>query len=152
VALERKINRLIVLSELFDSELESAREAILSLPGYEEARILDHLERTYYTLTAERFDRELSLLIISQLKSLAGDVEAYGAALDEFSESHRVQLEKVFEEYSSDAIAHPFMTQPEATMIFLELEKDRFSLANAWPYDISLLEPMANAWGTTVVN
>ena len=66
---QRAIYRLIALVELFDSEVERAYEALCSDEGYQEARLLDVLERQYFQFTAKQGNRELSLEILSLLTS-----------------------------------------------------------------------------------
>jgi len=68
VEIKRAIYRLIALVEIFDEEVSQARKAILSLPGFQEAHMLEELEKQFYRFTAKPYDRELSLACISHIK------------------------------------------------------------------------------------
>lgn len=60
----------MALLEMFDGEVARGRERILDLPGYEEARMLEALERHYYTLAAHPTDTELSRRVVGTLVPL----------------------------------------------------------------------------------
>src|ERR1022692_1657193 len=57
----RAIYRLMALIEFFDGEVERSRQTILSLQGYEEANLLDLLERHFYLFSSRRRHTRLSL-------------------------------------------------------------------------------------------
>jgi len=149
----RAINRLAAIVEIFDGEIGRARAAMLSLPGFHEARMLAELEQHFYRLTAKAYDRELSLEIISRLEPalLPEEFTSFGAVMTSFVAKHEAKLAALFEDYRDDT-RHILMSQPEALLIFERLEKNRFSLRELWEEHLppDLLEEMAHIWGVAV--
>jgi hypothetical protein len=73
------------------------RETLLLVPGFEEGRLLRELEHWFYRLTARRFDRDLSLELLSILKEAYSEDERAGFArlLEEFAEANLDKLEDI---------------------------------------------------------
>ena len=128
------IFRLQVLLDLYDSQVAKARAEALALPGFQEAFMLEELEKHFYRFTAEEFDRELSLYILEALKPLfpKAELDGFEALVDEFVALRESDLVHVYKEYSGDAYRSPILFQPEAIAIFMCMEKDRFPLIAAW--------------------
>jgi ppGpp synthetase/RelA/SpoT-type nucleotidyltranferase len=152
--LRRSIHRLMALLELFDKEVAAGREAIMSQPGYEEARMLDALEHHFYALTARPSDRELSLHIIRSMLPLIEPEELahYERTLDQFVNDNRDKLAQIYEQYLDDT-RNPLMSQPESLMIFERLVRDRYTLVDAWlasGLPESLLESLSEIWGSPI--
>lgn len=148
---QRKVRRLLALVEIFDEEVADARKALLAVPGYEDAVLLDHLERHYYRFTARPFDRELSLEIIGELLPLLAppEVQGFGWLIDRFVDNNSEKLSEIFQDYANDQRCNPLLFQPESILVFERLEKDPFLLRETWAraMPISLLEGLATIWG-----
>jgi putative GTP pyrophosphokinase len=149
--IKRAIYRLVAIVEVFDSELTQAREAILAMPDFREAQILNELERHFYRFSAREFDRELSLVVVSGLINLLSPQEQTGIGhlIDAFVAAHEPKLSQIFIDYASDTRASPLLFQPEALLIFERLEADEFKTRDAWEafLPLSLLEKLAVVWG-----
>ncbi|MGH9045182.1 MAG: GTP pyrophosphokinase [Acidimicrobiales bacterium] len=74
----RSIYRLMALLELFDGEVARGRQQIQDHPGYEEARMLDTLERQFYALAGRHAEIELSRRLVSALAPALSSEEAAG--------------------------------------------------------------------------
>ncbi len=151
---KRRIYRLVALAEIFDDEVAQARKEMLSLSGFQEARMLEQLDRHYYRFTAKTYDRELSLEILSGLQELLSDEEmrAFGPLLDSFVERNAAKLEEIFGQYANDERCNPLLFQPETLLVFERLERDMFHLKETWAklLSLDLLESLATIWGTSV--
>ena len=150
---QRMIFRLAAMLELFDEEALRARDKQLAEPGFEEAALLNELERHYYRFTGRPFDREFSLLILDYLRPLweGNGTTRTAALLEAFVQSEGPKLAEIYEQYRHDA-RHLLITQPESLLIFAELQRDKFALESLWEDNLplNLLEPLAAAWGTSI--
>lgn len=150
---QRGLYRLVALTELIDREATRCKEALMRAPGYEIAQLLEHLERHFRRFTGVRTDRELSIRILKVLMprfaERGGSTSC--AQVDAFVESHEAELRAIYQRYSSDP-RHLLISQPESILVFAELERDRFSFADAWSdsFSLSLIEGLAAAWGTAL--
>lgn len=149
---KRSLNRLEVLTELFDDEVSRIRREIMSLPGFKEAQVLSGLEPHFYHLSSRSFDKELSIQIIEHLMCLYGDTPAEGinTEIDRFVEAHAAKLGDIYRRYETDERPELlFVHQPEALLIFHRLETDQFTLHYVWSknYHVTFLEHLAIAWG-----
>ena len=146
----RSIYRLMALLEMFDGEVARGRERILDLPGYEEARMLEALERHYYTLAAHPTDTELSRRVVGALVPLFAPDEsaAYDITLDEFVDANRAKLEEIVADYAGDD-RNPLLSQPGCLMVFERLDVDPFRLAQVWAQHLppGLLRSLSEVWG-----
>ena len=144
------IFRLQVLLDLYDSQVAQARADVLALPGFQEAFMLEELEKHFYRFTAQEFDRELSLYILGGLKPLFSETELAGfeELVAEFVTLRESDLIDIYKEYSGDAYRSPILFQPEAIAIFMCLERDRFSLTAAWQnvLPVEELQRLADVW------
>jgi ppGpp synthetase/RelA/SpoT-type nucleotidyltranferase len=149
---QRGIYRLVALVEIFDQSAAQSRQAIVTASGYEEAALLESLEAEYYKVSGRAFDRELSLMILRELKELmlVDGLEVAAGRLSAFAQHHRAKLDELFAEYRDDARAALLLFQPEALAIFEQLETDRFVLRERWNRALppQLLEELALIWGT----
>lgn len=152
--IKRRIYRLMALIELFDENVEMARDTLLQLPGFEEGRLLRELERWFYRLTARRFDRDLSLEILQVLKDAYSESEraGFGKMLDEFAGTNLSKLEMIYARYRDDERCSPLLFQPEALMVFERLTRDQFRLKEAWLARLPevLLRDLGAIWGVAV--
>ena len=122
----------------------------MALPGFQEALMLEELEKHFYRFTAEEFDRELSLYILEALKPLfpGAELDGFKALLDDFVSRRESDLAHIYKEYSGDAYRSPILFQPEAIAIFMCMERDRFLLTAAWEkiLPIQELQRLADVW------
>ena len=149
----RSIYRLMALLELFDGEVARGRRQIRDLPGYEEARMLETLERHFYALAARPTDIELSRHVLGALALTLGaeEVAAYETTLAEFVEANREKLEEIFTDYADDD-RNPLLSQPECLLVFERLNADPFRLAQVWDERLppGLLRSLSDVWGVPV--
>jgi len=154
IRVQRQVNRLLALIELFDEQVSSARRVIMDTSGFTEGQLLEELERRFYTLTARESDRALSLEIIGTLESLYStqDLQCFGEVIETFVNSRREKLKFIFEQYQEDERCSPLLFQPESILIFERLEHDPFTLREAWAqtYPLDLLEGLTAIWGDPI--
>ena len=153
VEVKRAIYRLVALVEIFDQEVRQARETMLSLPGFQEAQMLEQLERNIYKFTTNRFDRELSLFIIPKLEGVFSETEiqGYGALIDSFVERNEPKLQAIYRDYADDG-RHALLFQPESLLIFERIERNSFVIKEVWAriLPLDLLDSLATVWGTAI--
>jgi ppGpp synthetase/RelA/SpoT-type nucleotidyltranferase len=149
--IERMINCLSALLEIFDKEMEDARSCVARLPGYEEHLMLEQLKRQHYVFTTKTFDHELSLVIVGHLKPLFTDeeIQGYEVLIDEFVAKEGEKLSGIYNKYLDDSRCSPLLFQPESLLIFERLERDMFKLKEAWDthFPPELLDDLAVLWG-----
>jgi len=139
------------LVEIFDNQMTEARKVMLSLPGGQEMRMLDELDKHFYQFTSAKYDRELSLMILDGLRPMFSneEIDAFGPVLESFVERRKDDLQHLFEEYASDDRRSPLLFQPESIVILMCLERDVFRLKDTWGQfmPLDLLQGLADAWG-----
>ena len=141
-AVKRRVYDQMALLRMFDDQVVLARNEAMTAPGFQEAVMLEDLERCFYRLTAETSDRELSLYILGALKPLFRDAELDGfqVLVEEFLESRWGDLDQIFRDYAETSRRSPILFQPESIAIFMCLERDIFSLKEAWAQVLPLDE------------
>jgi len=150
----RSINRLSALLETADVEFERTHTMISDLPTYKEVKLLQMLERHYYTFVAKPYDRELSLDILSKLcasfKNL--DVENYQSRMATLIQTNRSMLKQVYQDYISTPDRSILLFQPEGLLMLLLMDEDLFQLKSSWieSYSPDELERLANIFGKTI--
>ena len=149
--IKRAIHLQGAVVELFDDKMSQVRSALFNLKGFQEAKMLDALERQYYRFTAKRYDRELSLQILEGLHPLLSedDNKTFANLLENFVDTHLSVLQLIYREYSEDDRRSPLLFQPETILVFLCMERDKFRLKNTWAQFLpeELLEELAAVWG-----
>ena len=152
--IKRAIHLQGALIELFDNQITQARNELLNLEGFQEASMLDSLDKHFFRFTAERYDRELSLHILGRLHPLfsRGEIQAFSPLLDRFVEQKMETLSSVFKDYADDDRRNPLLYQPESIVIFMCLERDMFNLKKTWKefLPLELLQGLAEVWGVDV--
>ena len=152
--IQRLVYRLVALLEIFDSEVLSAKQAVLNLPGFQEAGMLEHLEKHFYQLTARPFDKELSLEILGSLVPVldSAEIVTFGTWLDAFVDKNKLKLVTIFKDYSEDERCSPLLFQPESLLIFELIEIKPFLLKDVWSkvFPVVLLEELASVWGRQI--
>lgn len=143
----RRVYRLTALMELFDEQVGQARSAALSSRDYPLAVIVSALENVRFEFVNTEYDKQLTADI---LRALEGDITAESAFrlshdIEDFSRTNALDLGRLL------VGSYPLLTsQPEAILIYMRLEADRFSLEQQWidaGLPRSLLVDMADAWG-----
>jgi hypothetical protein len=151
--IKRPIYRLIALLELFDGEIQRARQELLNSPGYEVAQMLDTLEQQFYRFSAREGDPGLSRQIIASLQPLFGGQSpaSYAVTLAAFVDVNREKLQEIFAEYADDDRVL-LLSQPECLVIFQQLTVDQFTLTDLWTRNLppELLKSLADVWGVAV--
>jgi ppGpp synthetase/RelA/SpoT-type nucleotidyltranferase len=147
---ERRLWRLVALSEIIDDELHRAREIIIGQAGYMEAITLDALERQFLALVGRDYDAETSRAMVVFLADVypAEERDGLPMRIDQFAQDNRERLQFVYERNPSSP--EPFLLQPESILIFDLLGQHPDALRAAWvnqglPYQY--LETMAAVWG-----
>jgi len=150
--IKRAIYRLVAVVEIFDQQVAIARRAMLNLDGFQEARMLEQLDRHFYRFTAKPYDRELSLSTLLGLQGLFSkeEIEGFESLLDEFVDRHAGKLSQIYAQYAEDDRCNPLLFQPETMLVFERLERDPFRLKEAWEnfLPLELLESLATVWGS----
>lgn len=154
VDIQRSLYRLVALVEIFDKEVSSARQFIQEQPVPVESKMLKQLEKHFYSFMPQSFNKELSVEVIEKLLPLfeSSELEEFDSLIDCFVNGEREKLYDIFQDYQADSRRNPLLFQPEVFLIFERLEKDPFKLKEIWTQSFpdSLLESLANIWGTSV--
>jgi ppGpp synthetase/RelA/SpoT-type nucleotidyltranferase len=151
---QRVINRLVALMEIFDDQVEQARRAIQEQPGFEDAHMLQALELHFFPLAARDYDRQLSLEILNILRPLlsGAELDEFGRDMSEFVASNQAKLIELFAEYAQDDRQNLLLFQPEALLVFRLLGDRSFQLRDVWEDALpeELLDDLEAIWGGTV--
>ena len=142
------------LIEIFDNQMEQARQEFLSTQGFQEALMLHELDKQFFRLVGRGYDRELSLQVIEALCGLFSEEEirTFGILLGAFVEQNEELLRQLFESYGTDERKSTLLFQPESLVIFMCMDRDPFSLKSAWAkhLPLELLEDLAGVWGKDI--
>lgn len=155
----RKIERLSVLVEIFDEEVDSMIAELEQDPRYDSALLLHEAERWFFTFVSEPGERELSLEVIDQIKSsMSVDQPAdYAQMLAAFVGEHRKQIEDALREYGAGSpfegeFNYLLFTQPESLILWERIQNARLALAGT--VRGSEIEPavaaLADVWGQSL--
>jgi ppGpp synthetase/RelA/SpoT-type nucleotidyltranferase len=148
----RRINRLAVLAEVFDSEVRIFQDELLALPDFALLETLvPPLERELLRFTGRKPDLGLSRMIlpaVAELTGLPAD-RIHPELVAPYLAQHESELKALYDDYESDDRANPLLFQPEALLIFERLASDRYRLRQAWPPSVpeSVLFALARTRG-----
>ncbi len=148
----RRINRLAVLAEVFDSEVGMFQDELLALPDFALLETLvPPLERELLRFTGRKPDLGLSRMIlpaVAELTGLPAD-RIHPELVVPYLARHGSELKALYDNYESDDRANPLLFQPEALLIFERLGNDRYRLRQAWPPSVpeSVLFALARTRG-----
>jgi ppGpp synthetase/RelA/SpoT-type nucleotidyltranferase len=152
--IKRRIYLQIALLEMFDEQVAQARAEALGLPGFQEAAMLEELEKQFYRFTAETYDHELSLLILGALKPLFSEAELnrFEALVREFVNSREGDFDHLYRVQAENSNRSPLLFQPETMAIFMCLERNYSSLREAWETILPLDEllVLADVWAVDI--
>jgi ppGpp synthetase/RelA/SpoT-type nucleotidyltranferase len=148
----RRINRLAVLAEVFDSEVGIFQDELLALPDFALLETLvPPLERELLRFTGRKPDLGLSRMILPAVADLTGlpADRIHSELVAPYIAEHEPELKALYEDYENDNRANPMLFQPEALLIFERLANDRFRLRQAWPPSVpeSVLFALARTRG-----
>jgi ppGpp synthetase/RelA/SpoT-type nucleotidyltranferase len=145
----RRINRLIALVELFDSEVSAAREAIMSDPEYRQSAMLQTLEREYWFVAHRDYDPRLSHMILDAVQDAydPADLDDYRTLITAFMAEHRDYLVEILD--NTNEADEPLLFQPEAIAVLERLEHAKERLRHAWDQKLhpALLDSLSEALG-----
>ncbi len=152
--IKRIYHRLVSLVELFDLEIERAREEVKRMPNYIGAQLLDILLPHHRRLTGNHYNNELSGLVLDFLGEnvISDPIDEVKEKLDEFIAANDCDIKALLSRYRGDAHANPFLWQPELLIILFQLERNRAVLQHNWPEILpeSLLLSLADNWGVSI--
>ncbi len=148
---QRAIYRLMALVEIFDSETRRARAVILEQDGFQEAKILDQLERQYFRFTGRAYDHELSLDMLTHLLPSLSETEilSFATLISKFVTNNDAKLENIFTHYANDDRCSPLLFQPESLLVFERYQHDRYVLEDVWNRAMpsEWLDSLTSIWG-----
>ena len=151
---KRLVHLQSALMEIFDNQTAEIRRVMINAPEFQENRMLDALSGHFYRFTAIPFDRELSLLILRELKDMFtnDDLDRFGRLLDSFVECNRSEIQSIFETYACDDRRSFLLFQPESLALFMCMQRDRFKLKEIWGTFMALeyLQELADVWGEDI--
>lgn len=150
--LRRHFNRLVVLMELFDKEIEEGVTMAKELPGFRRLELSHALEHSITDITKSPNDQVLTMEAIEQLEGIG-----FGNSTELLSlSSHADELTSVMEEHGPEASGHDvsrdwIFSQGESILFLALLEEDEYRLSNALQGSdlYTLAEPLAIASGHT---
>lgn len=153
-ALQRRVNRLLALVELFDGEMGGAHDELVAVPGFPVARMLQVLERVFLPLAHRDFDNQLSTLVLDAITPAyaSADLAQYDVLLDRFGAAASAKLRSLYTRWTADPFAHPLLFQPEAIALFERLQHNPVGLRDAWAdvFPPELLDQLAELWGVVL--
>ena len=151
---KRLVHLQSALMEIFDNQTAEIRRVMINAPEFQENRMLDALSGHFYRFTVIPFDRELSLLILREIKAMftEDDLDRFSPLLDSFIECNRSDIQSVFETYTNDDRRSFLLFQPESLALFMCMQRDRFKLKDIWGRFMALeyLQELADVWGEDI--
>jgi putative GTP pyrophosphokinase len=155
----RKIERLSVLVEIFDEEVDSMIAELEQDPRYDSALLLHEAERWFFTFVAEAGEQQLSLEVIDQVKSSMSPDQptGYAQTLATFVAEHRTQIENALREYGSGSpyegeFNYVLFSQPESLILWERIQNARLALTRS--VRGTEIEPavaaLADVWGMSL--
>lgn len=154
LTLQRSVNRLLALVELFDGEMGRAQDDLLALPGFPVARMLLILERLFLPLARRDYDAELSTLVLRAVSDAygTGELDDFQSLMERFVTRSGEQLRTLYARWVNDPFAHPLLLQPESLAVFERVESNLPAIRDAWtgrlPSD--LLDELAGLWSIVI--
>lgn len=133
--LRRTFNRLLVLTELFDSELQRGVDAVAELETFRCFELSRHLEATLTTLGPTPGDFESTFETTQELVHAdLGSVEELRELVDRYVTNNVSEIQHVLKEIGPDSPAfdirnHWVTTQGELLVLMALLDKDEYTLA-----------------------
>lgn len=150
--IKRRVNLMAGQIEVADREFDQLNS---QLAAQDAVRLLQVLEKHYYTLTSRRPNLELSIQVLNAFMPLIrGDVSSFANRLNEFLSSKHSVLEKVYSQAIESGMENTatFLFQPEVLMIYDLLSSEPAETQRVWNqnYPEPELERIANAFGISL--
>ena len=144
-----RVNRLVVLCEVFDDEAMSSRD--LAMANVDAVGLIaDELQRYFFGLTGELHDPEQSIALVSRLIPALDEDEqrTYPSLLETFVQKYGQRLTLLLTD-RPEARELAWLLRPEVILIFERLTRKPNRLEGVWagefpPEDLAAL---AAAWG-----
>ena len=146
VHIRREINALSAVFELADNQFQLIQTLIDNLPDTNPVRVLNYLEKFFYSKIGDTYDKELSGYFLKGIDTLYGDSPIQ--LLQDFLENNEEKVLRVIENNKENF----FFTQPEIILIMERLQNSKYAFKEYWEslYPPGELEAIANAWGTSL--
>ena len=138
---ERRLNRVLALVELFDQEVGAVKQAVLDSPDYRPALMYGILEGELLQLYEHEFDVEFSLTVLAAVQNAyeAEELQEFGSLIVPFVNGHRHVLSELIALYKDDeSDAALLLTQPEGLAIFERLKVRPRELRAIWLEQLDL--------------
>jgi ppGpp synthetase/RelA/SpoT-type nucleotidyltranferase len=149
---KRRVNLMAGQIEVADREFDRLNS---ELSSQDTVRLLQTLEKHYYTLSSRRPDLELSMQVLQTFLPLVkGDVQEITNRLNDFLSSKHGVLESVYAQASELGLENTasFLFQPEVLLLYELLSSDLDKTRQVWNqnYPEPELERIANAFGISL--
>lgn len=146
--INREINALSAIFEVADNQFQLINSLICKLPDTNPIRILNHLERYFYTHIGDSFDSKLSWYFLKNIHEVYPNTNPI-VSIDSFIETYKRELFEMISKHQDNM----FFTQPEIIIVLERITSNhKYNFVNYWlkifPYDD--LEEIANIWGTSL--
>jgi len=145
--IKREINALSAVFELADNQFQLIQSLISELPDTNPIRILNHIEKFYYTYVGNYYDKEMSGYFLKNIQNLYRDENPI-TKLDNFITEYKNQIIITITKNRENF----FFSQPEMLIILERLQNQKYHFAIYWDdlYPHEELEEIANIWGTSI--
>lgn len=133
----RHFNRLLVLMELFDIELEEGIAMARELDGFRRLELAQHLEATMSRLTRAPGDHHLTMEAVELLEeSGLGSPIELRSLVDDYLDSHLQEVQALIADRGPRAPGHDvsrdwMLSQGESILLLALLDSDEYRLSNA---------------------
>lgn len=134
---KRHFNRLLVLMELFDLQLEEGVTMARELDGFRRLELSQYLEVTVNQLTHEPNDAHLTMDVIEEMEAAGlGSAVELRALVEVYMREHLEEVERVIRENGPRSESHDvtsgwLTTQGELILMLALLNRDEYELSNA---------------------
>jgi ppGpp synthetase/RelA/SpoT-type nucleotidyltranferase len=149
--LARSINRLSVLTEIYDDGLLQVRRTIEAHDDYPVAQLGRILASVFYGVTGVISDeRDLSDEVVRVVMPVVeGSPAEYGARIRAFVNREKQRLDAIYEQRDPRVFGLSLLLLPAALLVFEQLETNEPMLRDAWSaaLPISWLDGLLVAWG-----
>ncbi len=151
-SVERRVNRLIALCEIFDNEAASARE--LALGSADDVEIIAaELQRYFHAITGAEPNPDQAVALVGALIEALDPAERadYPSVLEKFVTSHSARIADLLTD-RPESRGIPLLLRPEAVLIFERLENAPARLRLAWQqlFTERDLDDLEAVWGPSL--
>jgi len=145
--IKRELNALSAVFELADNQFQLIQSMIEELPETSPIRVLNHIEKYFYTYLGDFYDKEMSSYFLKGISSLYGSENPILLTEQFYKKHNELILSKVRENHENI-----FISQPEILILFERLQNSKYGLIRYWDtlYPHDELENIANIWGTSI--